>query len=277
MCILTPGLGTPCSIRKAFNSFMLLFRDFQLTFDRIDQRPDLNFTVVVNPASGPGAGLGPDGNYTRDIPRLNSYANVRTVGYVSTSWTNREVALVLKDIMVYSVWAENTTTKGLGMHGIFLDETPALWSATSAQFLEIVAKAIRSEKGFGLNPLVSHVKKIFSPAWLLFRRYQMLSSCCALSPVVKRHCYLSCQSGPPRLSLTAGLLDSSLISIRSSTIQARYLTTDTWRLATLALFSRVPIRPIRSIVLIRPSLGSKSRQSVDVRRLLVLFMIFLLG
>jgi hypothetical protein len=110
--------------------------------------------VVVNPASGPGVGSGPDSNYTREIPRLNSYANVRTVGYVSTSWTNREISLALQDITTYSAWSRNATVKGLGMRGIFLDETPAQWSSASAQFLDTIAGAIRSETGFGLNPLV---------------------------------------------------------------------------------------------------------------------------
>jgi len=125
-------------------------------FTAVARHPTLNFTVVVNPASGPGGGTGPDGNYTRDIPRLNSYANVRTVGYVSTSWTNREISLALQDIKTYSAWSQNATAKGLGMQGIFLDETPAQWTADSAEFLETIASAIRSETGFGSDPLIIH-------------------------------------------------------------------------------------------------------------------------
>ncbi len=111
--------------------------------------------MVVNPASGPGEGAGPDANYTREIPRLNSFGNVQAVGYVSTSWTNRDISLALRDIAKYSAWSENATVKGLGLKGIFLDETPASYNDASAQFLESLTTAIKSETGFGPDPLVS--------------------------------------------------------------------------------------------------------------------------
>jgi len=111
--------------------------------------------VVVNPASGPGAQPIPDSNYTREIPKLNEHANVRTVGYVSTSYTNRNISLALRDIDTYSAWSENTTVAGLGMQGIFLDETPSQYQPASAQFLDTLAGAITSQTGFGKDPLVS--------------------------------------------------------------------------------------------------------------------------
>jgi hypothetical protein len=112
---------------------------------------------VVNPASGPGTGLGPDGNYTREIPRLNAHANVRTVGYVSTNWAKRDVLLALEDVSIYSKWSENTTATGIGMHGIFLDETPTEYNDASAQYYEAIASAIRSGSGLGAKPLVCDV------------------------------------------------------------------------------------------------------------------------
>jgi hypothetical protein len=110
---------------------------------------------VVNPASGPGTGAGPDANYTREIPRLNAYANVRTVGYVSTDYARRNLSSVLQDISTYSAWSGNLTISGLGMQGIFLDETPAQYDGANAQFFETIASAVRSETGLGTNPLVS--------------------------------------------------------------------------------------------------------------------------
>ncbi|RFU27107.1 hypothetical protein B7463_g9239, partial [Scytalidium lignicola] len=118
--------------------------------------PKVHFTVVVNPANGPGLGAGPDGNYTREIPKLNSYANVRTVGYVSTHWAKRDLPLVLQDINRYSAWMENSTVEGLGMHGIFLDETPARYDDASAQFLQTIESAIGSATGLGSHPLIIH-------------------------------------------------------------------------------------------------------------------------
>ncbi|KAH7395888.1 cell surface spherulin 4-like protein [Cadophora sp. MPI-SDFR-AT-0126] len=123
-------------------------------FEAAERYPDLNFTAVVNPASGPGDGPVPDGNYTRDIPRLNSYPNIRTVGYVSTSWTNRNISLALADISTYSKWATNATIPNLGMRGIFLDETPAIWTAESQEYLENIASAISSDPGLGTDPLI---------------------------------------------------------------------------------------------------------------------------
>jgi hypothetical protein len=124
-------------------------------FDSIASHSNLNFTIVVNPASGPGSGAGPDANYTREIPRLNAYANVRTLGYVSTAYAKRDLGEVLQDISTYSTWSWNSTVAGLGMQGIFLDETPAQYDSANAQFFETIASAVRSETGLGSNPLVS--------------------------------------------------------------------------------------------------------------------------
>ncbi len=132
-----------------------LFLSLQLTICRITTHPTLNFTVVINPASGPGGSTGPDANYTREIPRLNSYTNVRTVGYVSTNWTNRNIASALQDVETYSNWAQNASIQDLGMHGIFLDETPSSWNNASAKFLQTIASAIQAASGFGIDPLVS--------------------------------------------------------------------------------------------------------------------------
>ncbi|KAH8802482.1 Spherulation-specific family 4-domain-containing protein [Xylogone sp. PMI_703] len=132
--------------------------------------PKVNFIAVVNPANGPGAGAGPDGNYTREIPTLNSYANIRTVGYVSTNWAKRDLPLVLQDINRYSAWSENSTIEDLGMHGIFLDETPAQYDDASAQFLQTIESAIVSAPGLGSHPLIIH-----NPGTIPDARY--LSSC----------------------------------------------------------------------------------------------------
>ncbi|KAH8674809.1 cell surface spherulin 4 family protein [Tricladium varicosporioides] len=122
----------------------------------IKTNPQVNFTVVVNPASGPGGSSGPDANYTREIPKLNQHTNVRVVGYVSTNYTNRSLSHALQDIAVYSSWSENTIVSGLGLGGIFLDETPSQYSHASAEFLEALAVATRSETGLGIDPLIIH-------------------------------------------------------------------------------------------------------------------------
>ncbi|CAL3971982.1 unnamed protein product [Diplocarpon coronariae] len=116
--------------------------------------PHLDFTAVVNPANGPGPGAEPDGNYTLAISRLNSYPNVRMVGYVATNWTNRDISLALAEIKTYSAWATNAGNPNLRLGGIFLDEAPTRWTAESQAYLEKVADAIWGDAGLGMEPLV---------------------------------------------------------------------------------------------------------------------------
>ncbi|EKD12448.1 uncharacterized protein L3040_001061 [Drepanopeziza brunnea f. sp. 'multigermtubi'] len=123
-------------------------------YQAAERHPHLNFTAVINPASGPGSGPEPDGNYTRGISKLNSYANVRTVGYVSTSWTNRNISLALADIKTYSNWATDASVPDLGVRGIFLDEGPTVWTAESQAYLEEVAGVIWGDENFGKGPLI---------------------------------------------------------------------------------------------------------------------------
>ena len=148
-----PGAWDPVLTAYATNIPLFLCYS-QLTIGSIESHPDLNFTIVVNPASGPGSGSGPDANYTREIPRLNAHANVRTVGYVSTDYTKRDIGSILNDITVYSGWSENATVNALGMRGIFLDETPSQYDEASAGFFETIAASIRSATGLGEDPLV---------------------------------------------------------------------------------------------------------------------------
>ena len=155
-----PGAWDPLFTAYATN-IPLFLNSPQLTVRSIESHPGLNFTIVVNPASGPGGRSGPDANYTREIPRLNAQANVRTVGYVSTDYTKRDIRAILNDITVYSGWSENATVKGLGMRGIFLDETPSGYDAASGEFFDTIAVRIRSDAGLGDGPLVSLVFSIY--------------------------------------------------------------------------------------------------------------------
>ncbi|CZR56592.1 related to cell surface spherulin 4-like protein [Phialocephala subalpina] len=122
-------------------------------FSAVEKYPKINFTIIINPNSGPE---GLDGNYTRDIPPLNFYPNVRTVGYVSTNYTNRNFSLVEGDIRTYASWAGNASMLGMGMRGIFLDEVVSGWSDAAANFYAILAAVIRDETGLGRDPLIIH-------------------------------------------------------------------------------------------------------------------------
>jgi len=140
-------------------------------YTALKNHPSLDFTVVVNPSNGPGLGAGPDANYTRELPRLNTFSNVRTVGYVSTDYLARDPGAILRDIEVYSAWSENATVHNMGVKGIFLDETPAIYDDDSAEALESVAASIRSATGFGSNSLIVH-----NPGMIPDARYMEFSN-----------------------------------------------------------------------------------------------------
>jgi hypothetical protein len=52
-----------------------------LTIHRIEANPTVDFTIIINPDSGPGPNALPDGNYITGITALNKHPNVKLVGY----------------------------------------------------------------------------------------------------------------------------------------------------------------------------------------------------
>lgn len=105
----------------------------------------MDFTVVINPASGPGAAPLPDTNYTREISRLNTFSNVRTIGYVALDYGKRAVDAAYADITKYAEW--RTTNPNLAMQGIFLDESPQLADDHNTTMLAEVKTRIKNTRG----------------------------------------------------------------------------------------------------------------------------------
>ncbi|KAG9234422.1 Spherulation-specific family 4 [Amylocarpus encephaloides] len=138
-------------------------------YQAISSNPNLLFTVVINPNSGPGLNPLPDSNFTAGINILNSYPNVHLAGYVSTNYSNRDINQVIQDIQAYSRWKHSgivgiTSTNGtnqtnpirLGIRDIFLDETPREWTPEAGSFYGRVAGVIRSQPGLGPWPSIIH-------------------------------------------------------------------------------------------------------------------------
>ncbi|KAJ5460096.1 uncharacterized protein N7458_001648 [Penicillium daleae] len=122
----------------------------------ISAHPDVNFTVVINPGNGPGPNSLPDANYTREIPVLTSYANVRLLGYVHTSYAQRNISLVRKDIGTYAAWPTESSNPDLAVRGIFIDEAPQQYSAQSLAYLQNLTDLVKELNGFGSNGFVVH-------------------------------------------------------------------------------------------------------------------------
>ncbi|TKX25007.1 hypothetical protein C1H76_2784 [Elsinoe australis] len=116
--------------------------------------PQLNFTVVVNPGNGPGNESIPDTGYRTAIEKLHTYANIQIVGYVHTSWTSRNISLVLDDIATYSGWTANDPD--LVISGIFFDETPTVYSSAASEYLESINAAVKSSSGIRSPKTVIH-------------------------------------------------------------------------------------------------------------------------
>jgi hypothetical protein len=119
----------------------------------IESRPDLTFVVIINPNSGPGSGTYPDDNYTPAIQKLNAYSNVVTIGYVKVGYTSNDISSVLSQINTYAGWSTKSST--LAMHGIFIDESPHVYTSAAFQYLETVDRAIKNAGGLAGARLVS--------------------------------------------------------------------------------------------------------------------------
>ena len=86
------------------------------TWDTVAQvkraHSEVPIVAIVNPASGPG--FSKDSNYESGIAKLKS-AGVTVIGYVSTAYTNRDLAAVKSDMDRWKSWYP-------AIDGIFFDE-----------------------------------------------------------------------------------------------------------------------------------------------------------
>jgi Spherulation-specific family 4 len=112
--------------------------------------PHLPRLLVVNPASGPGAGPQPP---FKDAVLAAQLAGARVLGYVHTGWGARDAGDVRRDIDRYAQW--------YGTDGVFLDE--AAHDAASAPLYGTYAVHARADgDGFvALNPGVVPARAYF--------------------------------------------------------------------------------------------------------------------
>ena len=107
----------------------------------IDTHPSTDFTIVINPASGPGSSTLPDSNWIREITKLNSYKNVQSIGYVAITYGKRPLDTVTEDISHYAQWANGD--QGLIIQGIFVDEVPNIADEHNVNYIQSVEQAIK--------------------------------------------------------------------------------------------------------------------------------------
>ncbi|KAF3007315.1 hypothetical protein E8E14_005269 [Neopestalotiopsis sp. 37M] len=134
-------------------------------FTAIESRLDVTFMVVVNPNSGPGSGTAPDYYYGPAIAKLNSYANVQTVGYVRTDYTRRDINAVIADVETYAGWSTASST--YTMHGIFFDEAPYDYNADSVQYMATIDALVKTSIGLkGAKTVIHNPGTIVDSAYL---------------------------------------------------------------------------------------------------------------
>ncbi|KAJ5633295.1 cell surface protein [Penicillium lividum] len=122
----------------------------------IESNPDLEFLVIINPNSGPGESPLPDVNYSREIPRLNGYPNVYTVGYIRIDYCKKPRSTTHAEIDQYAGWSAQYSSTGLGVQGIFVDETPNHYTSDRADYLRELTKFIKNSPGILADRFVIH-------------------------------------------------------------------------------------------------------------------------
>ncbi|KZV91558.1 hypothetical protein EXIGLDRAFT_769800 [Exidia glandulosa HHB12029] len=90
-------------------------------YETLEANPGVQFTLVINPNSGPGDAAVPDSNYIAAVATVNALANVKTVGYVRSTWGARPVGEYQAEITTYANWATYPDAN-IAVHGIFVDE-----------------------------------------------------------------------------------------------------------------------------------------------------------
>ncbi|KAF2126989.1 hypothetical protein P153DRAFT_433463 [Dothidotthia symphoricarpi CBS 119687] len=121
-------------------------------YESLVARPSLQFTVIVNPASGPGSSQYPDESYTAALTQLSTYPNVKKVGYVRTGYASRNLSDVISEINVFAGWS--TLGSAFTMEGIFFDESPHEYTADAVQFMLEATKNVKSASGIRGDKLV---------------------------------------------------------------------------------------------------------------------------
>ncbi|KAF2728860.1 hypothetical protein EJ04DRAFT_448517 [Polyplosphaeria fusca] len=131
---------------------------------------DVQFTVVVNPCSGPCMGSLPDQVYMNEIPNLANFSNIRTLGYVATNYANKDIESVLSEINTYANWPKMTNNTKFRVEGIFLDEVPSTYVNYKYEYLKTASEAVKNGSRFR-DRFVVHNPGLVDPVILNSKTY----------------------------------------------------------------------------------------------------------
>ncbi|KAF2710541.1 hypothetical protein K504DRAFT_405813 [Pleomassaria siparia CBS 279.74] len=116
--------------------------------------PTLNLSVIINPCSGPCMGSLPEAPYLTEMPKLKNYANIRTLGYVATNYTNKPIDSLIAEIDTYAKWPALLNESRVAVDGIFFDETPGPYDWRAHDYLTLAKNEVKSNAGLGQQVIV---------------------------------------------------------------------------------------------------------------------------
>ncbi|KAG9228759.1 Spherulation-specific family 4 [Amylocarpus encephaloides] len=114
--------------------------------------PLVNFTVVLNPCSGPCTTRPIEPPYLLEIPKLALYPNIRTLGYVATNYTSKPLSDVIVEIQAYANWTSILNDSRVAVDGIFFDEVPGPYDWRKYDYLKLAQSEVKSWEGLVHNP-----------------------------------------------------------------------------------------------------------------------------
>lgn len=85
-------------------------------FTQLSNYPKLNFTVIINPSSGPGSAT-PSSAYQTYVAQLKNNTNALVLGYVNAGYGSANLTNIQSDIDLYAQWGRSYAPQG-----IYLDQ-----------------------------------------------------------------------------------------------------------------------------------------------------------
>ena len=132
--------------------------------DAASRFPSVDFTVVVNPASGPGTETLPDENYIDALRSLCDYDNVNMLGYVRWNYGDRALEEIDADIALYGGWEhefanlDDSADETVSLSGIFVDEMPI-----ELEYLEAMSHITESVRDTWASAMDSEATVMYNP------------------------------------------------------------------------------------------------------------------
>ncbi|KAH6986701.1 Spherulation-specific family 4-domain-containing protein, partial [Ilyonectria destructans] len=114
-------------------------------FNAILSNSNIQWLAILNLLNGPGSTGSPgnnDPNYITGISKLNNYSNVKTIGYIYTSYAKILLYKLKATITTWSKWATYSQAN-IAIYGIFFDE------CSSANFNYLNQAIIFARRAFG--------------------------------------------------------------------------------------------------------------------------------